>query len=66
MALVSGNGEITRETSKIVNMLCPGFVNIRNGFNFDLRCLATSSYADSVVSNTFSERRLGNVGAVVS
>ncbi|KAF4460195.1 DNA polymerase (pol2) [Fusarium albosuccineum] len=63
---VSGNEEIVRETYKIINTLSPDFVNIHNGFNFDLRCMAASSYADPLIGPTFSERRLGNVGVGVS
>lgn len=59
---VSSDQETVRETSKIVNMLYPDFVNIHNNFNFDLRCLAASSALDDMVGPTFSERRLGNVG----
>lgn len=62
VARVSGNEEATREAFKIVNMLSPDFVNIHNGFNFDLRCLAASSALDPTIGSTFSERRLGNVG----
>ncbi|XP_044715186.1 DNA polymerase family B domain-containing protein [Hirsutella rhossiliensis] len=62
VAKVSGNEEAVRETYKIINMLCPDFVNVHNGFNFDLRCLAASSALDPMIGPTFSERRLGNVG----
>ncbi|KAK2591532.1 hypothetical protein QQS21_010782 [Conoideocrella luteorostrata] len=62
VARVSGNEEATRETYKIINMLSPDFVNVHNGFNFDLRCLAASSALDPMIGPTFSERRLGNVG----
>lgn len=62
VAKVSGNEEAVRETFKIVNMLSPDFVNVHNGFNFDLRCLAASSALDPTIGPTFSERRLGNVG----
>lgn len=50
---VLGNKEIVRETYKIINALCLDFINIYNGFNFDLRCLVA-----------FSEKRLSNVRVV--
>jgi len=39
---VSDSQAMVREMYNIIAMLCPDFVNIYNGFNFDLRCLAAS------------------------
>ncbi|KAH8157951.1 hypothetical protein CIB48_g10296 [Xylaria polymorpha] len=50
-----------RKAYRIVNILCPNFVNFYNGFNFDLRCLLASNALDLFISETFFERRLGNV-----
>ncbi|KAL8904886.1 MAG: hypothetical protein Q9207_002981 [Kuettlingeria erythrocarpa] len=38
------------------------FVNIHNGFNFDLRSLAALSALDTMVGSTFEEMRLGKSG----
>lgn len=62
VAKVSGNEQTVRETYKIINMLSPDFVNIHNGFNFDLRCLAASSALDPEIGPTFSETRLSKAG----
>ncbi|KAL2357356.1 hypothetical protein BJ546DRAFT_947622 [Cryomyces antarcticus] len=46
---VDNDEEAVRQTYETLNMLCPDFVNIHNGFNFDLRCLAAASALDPVV-----------------
>lgn len=40
----------------------PDFVNIHNGFGFDLKHMAAVSAEMDGISDTFEERRLGNVG----
>lgn len=59
---VDGNEQAVKTTYDVLNSLSPDFVNIYNGFNFDLRCLAASATLDPVVGPTFEERRLGNTG----
>ncbi|KAL9122241.1 MAG: hypothetical protein Q9187_001193 [Circinaria calcarea] len=59
---VSGNEEAVRVAYETLNSINADFVNIHNGFNFDLRCLAASCALDPIIGPTIEERRLGNVG----
>lgn len=47
---------------EILNSLSPDFVNVHNGFGFDLNRLATHSALSSKIAYTFEDRRLGNTG----
>lgn len=62
IAKVSYNKEAVVKAFNMINMLHPDFVNMHNRFNFDMRCLIAPCVMHPVVSRSFSERRLGNVG----
>lgn len=59
------NTDLVVKTFEILNMLSPDFVNIHNGFGFDLEWLATHSRMIPGINNTFEDRRLGNTGEAV-
>ncbi|KAK1809217.1 hypothetical protein LTR12_016432 [Friedmanniomyces endolithicus] len=50
---------------EILNSLSPDFVNIHNGFGFDLQWLATHAAMVNGINKTFEDRRLGNTGEAV-
>ena len=59
---VGGLKEAVEAAYDVLNALSPDFVNIHNGFNFDLRAMASWSVFDPRVEPIFEEKRLGNVG----
>lgn len=59
---VSSGAEAVMTAYKFLQAINPDFVNIHNGFGFDLKHMAAVSAQLDEVSNTFEERRLGNVG----
>jgi DNA polymerase elongation subunit (family B) len=59
---VRGSVEAVRFAYETIVALSPDFVNIHNGFNFDLVALAAWAAFDPEIEETFVERRLGNVG----
>lgn len=61
----SSDEEAVRQAYEILTILSPDFVNIHNGFNFDLRSLGSASALDPVTGPTFEEKMLGNVGVGV-
>ena len=62
---VKGSVEAVRFAYDTIVALSPDFVNIHNGFNFDLVALAAWAAFDPEIEETFTERRLGNVGTGV-
>ena len=48
---------------EILTVLSPDFVNIHNGFGFDLNVMATHSALADGLTYMFEERRLGNTGS---
>lgn len=50
----------------ILNSISADFINIHNGFGFDLKILACAGAMSTLVGDTFDERRLGNVGTGIS
>ena len=58
----NGSADAVRIAYDILNSLNADFVNIHNGFNFDLRALACWSADEFDLAHTFEERRLGNLG----
>lgn len=50
----------------ILNEISADFINVHNGFGFDLKTLACAGSLSPLVSDTFDERRLGNVGTGIS
>ena len=53
---------VERIAYNILNRYSADYVNIHNGFNFELRHLVCWSAGDDDVEDAFEERRLGNVG----
>lgn len=53
------------KTYEILNALSPDFVNVHNGFGFDLKHIATHSALSDELSHTFERRRLGNTATAV-
>lgn len=54
-----------RQAYEILNSLSPDFVNIHNGFGFDLKHIASHSALTDGICNTFEKRRLGNTGSAI-
>lgn len=54
-----------KKTYEILNMLNPDFVNIHNGFGFDLKHIACHAAFLDGISDTFEKRRLGNTGTAI-
>lgn len=59
------SGDATVKAHEILNLLSPDFVNVHNGFGFDLERLAVHSAMKPTISNTFESRRLGNTGDAI-
>lgn len=56
------SGEAVALAYEFLSKINPDFVNIHNGFGFDLRHMASVCAEMDGISDTFEERRLGNVG----
>ena len=50
---------------EILNMLSPDFVNVHNGFGFDLQRIATHSAMIDGMTDAFENRKLGNTGEAI-
>lgn len=59
---VNGSAQAVRVVYETITSMCPDFVNIHNGFNFDLPAIACWSVFDPEIEPTFEQKRLGNVG----
>lgn len=60
---VNSGAEAVMMAYKFLEAINPDFVNIHNGFGFDLRHMATVCAEMDGISDTFENRRLGNVGS---
>ena len=63
---VNGSAEAVRFAYETIVALSPDFVNIHNGFNFDLVALAAWAVFDPGMEETFVERRLANQGTGIA
>lgn len=50
---------------EILNALSPDFVNVHNGFGFDMKHIASHCALTDQLSHTFERRRLGNTGTAI-
>lgn len=59
---VNSGAEAVLASYRFLEAINPDFVNIHNGFGFDLKHMAAVCAEMDGISDTFEERRLGNVG----
>jgi len=59
---VNSGTEAVMASYRVLQSINPDFVNIHNGFGFDLKHMAAVCAETDEISDTFEERRLGNVG----
>lgn len=63
LAKVGSGAEAVAAAYKFLEAINPDFVNIHNGFGFDLKHMAASCAHMKPISDTFEEKRLGNMGS---
>lgn len=64
--LKAGTSEMAvQKVYELLNELSPDFVNVHNGFGFDLHRIATHATNLVGTCNTFESRRLGNSGTAI-
>lgn len=59
---VDGSAELIMKAYEILHALSSGFVNVHNGFNFDMRSIEAASALVPELENTFEEKRVSNKG----
>ena len=62
---VTSSTRAVEKAYEILTSLSPDFVNVHNGFGFDLKVMATHCASSSTIGHTFEERKLGNTGNAI-
>lgn len=62
---VYSNQQAVKVAYHILNKMSADFINVHNGFGFDLKTLVCAGSTSPLIASTFDERRLGKVGTGV-